>query len=86
MSDTVCSVMKRVVGDLLLELKFVKLGILSTLFIYFLYDKLGDLRSRTLWVNTKVHYSCLTLHLNVSISREGRQEYLMSDHELSYYK
>ena len=64
MSDTVCSVIKRVVGDLLLELKFVKLGILSTLFIYFLYGKLGDLRSRTLWpkgLNTKVHYSCLTL-------------------------
>ena len=31
-----------------MELKFVKLEILSTSFIDFLYDKLGELRSRSL--------------------------------------
>ena len=38
-------------GDLLLGLKFVKLEILSTSFIDFLYDKLGELRSRSLGLN-----------------------------------
>ena len=40
--------MEKLAGDLLLELKFVKLEILSTSFIDFLYDKLGELRSRSL--------------------------------------
>ena len=40
--------MEKLAGDLLLELKFVKLEILSTSFIHFLYDKLGELRSRSL--------------------------------------
>ena len=44
-----CS-MKKLAGDLLLGLKFVKLEILSTSFIDFLYDKLGELRSRSLGV------------------------------------
>ena len=42
-----CSV-EKLAGDLLLGLKFVKLEILSTSFIYFVYDKLGELRSRSL--------------------------------------
>ena len=40
-----CS-METLTGDLLLELKFVRLGILLTSFTDFLYDKLGQLRSR----------------------------------------
>ena len=35
-------------SNLLLGLEFVKLEILSTSFIDFLYDKLGELRSRSL--------------------------------------
>ena len=35
---------EKLAGDLLLGLKFVKLEILSTSFIDFLYDKLGELR------------------------------------------
>ena len=38
-----CS-MEKLAGDLLLGHKFVKLEILSTSFIDFLYDKLGELR------------------------------------------
>ena len=38
-------------GDFLLGLKFVKPEILSTSFIDFLYDKLGELKSRTLGQN-----------------------------------
>ena len=40
--------MKKMTGDLLLGLNFVKLKILSTSIIDFLYDKLGELRSRFL--------------------------------------
>ena len=40
--------MEKLAGDLLLGLKFVKLEIPSTSFIDFLYDKLGELRSRSL--------------------------------------
>ena len=40
--------MESLAGDLLLGLKFVKLEILSTSFIDFLYDKLGELRLRSL--------------------------------------
>ena len=40
--------MEKLAGDLLLEPKFVELEILSTSFIHFLYDKLGELRSRSL--------------------------------------
>ena len=36
--------MEKLAGDLLLGLKFVKLEILSTSFIDFLYGKLGELR------------------------------------------
>ena len=42
-----CS-MEKLAGDLLLELKFVDLEILSTSFIYFLTEELGELRSRSL--------------------------------------
>ena len=41
--------MEKLAGDLLLGLKFVKLEILSTSFIDFLYDELGEL-SQDLWV------------------------------------
>ena len=40
--------MEKLAGDLLLGLQFVKLEILSTSFIDFLHDKLGELRSRSL--------------------------------------
>ena len=40
--------MEKLAGDLLLGLKFVKLEILSTSFIDFLYEVLGELRSRSL--------------------------------------
>ena len=40
--------MEKMAGDLLLGLKFVRLEILSTSFIDFLYDKLGELRSGSL--------------------------------------
>ena len=40
--------MEKLAGDLLLGLQFVKLEILSTSFIDFLHDKLGELRSRYL--------------------------------------
>ena len=40
--------MEKLVGDLLLELKFVKVEILSTSFIDFRYDKLGEIRLRSL--------------------------------------
>ena len=42
-----CS-MEKLIGDLLSGLKFVRLQILSTSFIDFLYDKLGELRSGSL--------------------------------------
>ena len=42
-----CS-MEKLAGDLLLGLKFVKLEILSTSFIDFLYEELGELRLRSL--------------------------------------
>ena len=42
-----CS-MEKLAGDLLLGLKFVRLEILSTSFIDFLYEELGELRSRSL--------------------------------------
>ena len=42
-----CSV-EKLAGDLLLGLKFVELEILSTSFIDFLYEELGELRS-DLW-------------------------------------
>ena len=40
--------MEKLAGDLLLGLKFVKLEILSTSFIDFLYDKFGEIRSTSL--------------------------------------
>ena len=40
--------MEKLSGDLLLGLKFVELEILSISFIHFLYDKLGELRSKYL--------------------------------------
>ena len=40
--------MEKSTGDLLLGLKFVRLEILSTLLIDFLYENLGELRSRSL--------------------------------------
>ena len=36
--------MKKLAGDLLLGLKFVRLEILSTSFLDFLYEELGELR------------------------------------------
>ena len=38
--------MEKLAGDLLLGLKFVRLEILSTSFIDFLYEELGELKSR----------------------------------------
>ena len=51
--------MEKLAGDLLLGLKFVKLEILSTSFIDFLYDELGELRSRSLGLSNlhSVHKS-----------------------------
>ena len=40
--------MEKLVVDLLLGLKFVGLEILSTSFIHFLYEELGESRSRSL--------------------------------------
>ena len=40
--------MEKLAGDLLLGLKFVRLEILSISFIDFLYEELGELRSRSL--------------------------------------
>ena len=40
--------MEKLAGDLLLKLKFVKLEILPTSFIDFLYEGLGELRLRSL--------------------------------------
>ena len=40
--------MEKLEGDLLLELKFVKLETLSTSFIDLFYEELGELRSRSL--------------------------------------
>ena len=40
--------MEKLAGDLLLELKFVKLEIFPTSFIDFLYEELGELRLRSL--------------------------------------
>ena len=40
--------MEKLPGDLLLAQKFIKLEILSSSFRDFLYDKLGELRSRYL--------------------------------------
>ena len=48
--------MEKLAGDLLLGLKFVKLEILSTSFIDFLYEELGELGSRSLGLQG------LTLH------------------------
>ena len=42
--------MEKLAGDLLLGLKCVKLEILSTSFMGFLYEELGELRSRSLEV------------------------------------
>ena len=39
-------IMEKLAGDLLFGLKFVKLSILPTLFIHFVYHMLGELRSR----------------------------------------
>ena len=40
--------MEKLAGDLLLELKFVRLEVLLTSFIDFLYEELGELRSKSL--------------------------------------
>ena len=45
---------EKLAGDLLLGLNFVKLEILSTSFIDFLYDKLGEFRSRALGFRVKL--------------------------------
>ena len=39
--------MEKLSGDLLFGLKFVKLSILPTLFIHFVWHRLGELRSDT---------------------------------------
>ena len=51
--------MEKLAGDLLLGLKFVKLEILSTSSIDFLYDKLGELRSRALGLKVVIVYLSL---------------------------
>ena len=40
--------LEKLAGDLLLELKFVRLEVLLTSFIDFLYEELGELRSKSL--------------------------------------
>ena len=50
--------MENLAGDLLLGLKFVKLEILSTSFIDFLYEELGELRSRSLGLKGIIKYTC----------------------------
>ena len=40
--------LEKLAGDLLLELKFVRLEVLLTSFIDFLYEELGELRSKYL--------------------------------------
>ena len=40
--------LEKLAGDLLLELKFVRLEVLLTSFIDFLYEELGELRSQSL--------------------------------------
>ena len=55
--------MEKLAGDLLLVLKFVKLEILSTSFIDFHYEELGELRSRSLGLKGLLKYAnntCLT--------------------------
>ena len=49
-----------IAGDLLLGLKFVKPEILSTSFIDFLHDKLGELRSRCLGLKGLRHNTGVT--------------------------
>ena len=60
--------MEKLAGDLLLGLKFVRLEILSTSSIYFFYEKLGELRSRSLalkglktWTTSQTKYRVINL-------------------------
>ena len=46
----VCYSGEKLAGDLLFGLKFVKLSILPTLFIHFVWHSLGELRSRYLGI------------------------------------
>ena len=53
--------MKKLAGDLLFGLKFVKLSILPTLFIHFVEHRLGELRSRYLGIKGS---KCLESRIN----------------------
>ena len=63
--------MENMAGDLLLELKFVRLEILSTSFIDFLYEELGELRSKSLGLKAKVllKVKIMLEHADVNSSR-----------------
>ena len=50
--------MENLAGDLLFGLKFVKLSILPTLFIHFVWHRSGELRSRYLRINQTVISCC----------------------------
>ena len=49
--------MEKLAGGLLLELKFARLEILSTSFIDFLHEELGDLRARSLGLKGSISIS-----------------------------
>ena len=53
--------MEKLAGGLLLGLKFVELEILSTSFIDFLYDNLGELRSRSLGLEESITLTWLLM-------------------------
>ena len=62
--------MEKLAGDLLLGLKFVKLEILSTSFIDFLYEVLGELRSRSLGLNGLSPYQvCDIMHVMMAYTK-----------------
>ena len=49
--------MEKLVGDIFLGLKFVKLEILTTSFIYFLHEELGESRARSLGLKGSISIS-----------------------------
>ena len=63
--------MEKLAGDLLFGLKFVKLSILPTLFIHFVWHRLGELRSRYLRIKglTKSLIYTFVLLFNQSINQ-----------------
>ena len=60
------AVMEKLAGDLLLGLKFLRLEILPTSFIDFLYEGLGELRSR--YLGLKLLGELLVIYILFKIS------------------